>query len=45
VVIFRYGPIWAQTRHGYRYSDELLARVTSTQRKILQPIAPRVPPS
>jgi ectoine hydroxylase-related dioxygenase (phytanoyl-CoA dioxygenase family) len=45
VVIFRYGPIWAQTRHGYRYSDELLARVTPTQRKILQPITPRVPPS
>lgn len=43
VVIFRYGPSWGNTRYGYRYSDELLARVTPAQRSILQPITPRGP--
>jgi hypothetical protein len=43
-VIYRYGPKWGQTRYGYRYSDELLARLTPERRRILQPIAPRVPP-
>jgi ectoine hydroxylase-related dioxygenase (phytanoyl-CoA dioxygenase family) len=42
-VIYRYGPKWGNTRYGYRYSDELLARLTPERRKILQPIAPRVP--
>lgn len=45
VLIFRYGPSWGATRYGYTYSDELLARVTPQQRAILQPIAPRKPPS
>jgi ectoine hydroxylase-related dioxygenase (phytanoyl-CoA dioxygenase family) len=44
VVIYRYGVSWANTRYGYQYSDELLARVTPAQRKILQPIPPRRPP-
>ena len=43
VVIYRYGPSWGSTRHGFRYSDELLARVSEAQRKILQPMPPRVP--
>lgn len=43
VVIFRYGPSWGNTRYGYSYSDELLARVTPAQRSILQPITPRGP--
>lgn len=41
VVIYRYGPSWGATRHGYRYSDDLLNRVTPEQRQLLQPIAPR----
>lgn len=45
VVIYRYGPTWGSTRYGYRYSEELLARLTPERRSILQPIAPRVPPS
>jgi hypothetical protein len=45
VVIYRYGPTWGSTRHGYRYSDELLARLTPERRKILQPILPRAPGS
>ncbi|MBC7917926.1 MAG: phytanoyl-CoA dioxygenase family protein [Rhodoferax sp.] len=43
VVIFRYGPMWGRTRHGFTYSNELLERVTPNQRKILQPMAPRIP--
>jgi ectoine hydroxylase-related dioxygenase (phytanoyl-CoA dioxygenase family) len=43
VVIYRYGPSWGNTRHGYQYSPELLARLTPGRRKILQPIAPRHP--
>lgn len=42
-VIYRYGPTWGNTRYGFRYSDELLARVTPAQRRILQPITPRGP--
>lgn len=45
VVIYRYGPSWATTRHGYQYSDELLARLTPQRRAILQPIPPRRPPA
>jgi ectoine hydroxylase-related dioxygenase (phytanoyl-CoA dioxygenase family) len=43
VVIYRYGVPWGSTRYGYRYSDELLSRVTPAQREILQPVAPRIP--
>ncbi|HEX6681990.1 MAG TPA: phytanoyl-CoA dioxygenase family protein [Candidatus Limnocylindrales bacterium] len=43
VVIYRYGPSWAATRHGYRYSTELVERLTPERRAILQPVAPRLP--
>jgi ectoine hydroxylase-related dioxygenase (phytanoyl-CoA dioxygenase family) len=43
VVIYRYGVSWGNTRYGFRYSDELLARVTPAQRKILEPIPRRAP--
>ncbi len=43
VVIYRYGPSWGATRHGFRYSDALLDRLTPARRQILQPIAPRIP--
>lgn len=43
VAIYRYGPGWARTRHGFNYSQALLERVTPAQRKILQPMEPRVP--
>ena len=43
VVIYRYGPSWGSTRYGYRYSEELLERLTPARRKILQPITPRIP--
>lgn len=44
VVIYRYGPHWGHNRLGYQPSPELLARVTPEQRRILQPIAPKLPP-
>jgi Phytanoyl-CoA dioxygenase (PhyH) len=43
VAIYRYGPKWGRTRHGFVYSDALLERVTPAQRAILRPMAPRVP--
>jgi len=43
VVIYRYGPSWGNTRYGYEYSQVLLDRLTPARRKILQPIAPRLP--
>lgn len=43
ITIFRYGPSWANTRYGYRPSDELLARLTPARRHILQPVPPISP--
>ena len=43
VVIYRYGPSWGNTRHGYRYSPELLGRLTPARRRILEPVPPRLP--
>jgi ectoine hydroxylase-related dioxygenase (phytanoyl-CoA dioxygenase family) len=43
VVIYRYGPIWGRTRHGFEYSEELLARLTPPRRKVLQPDPRRLP--
>jgi len=37
VVIYRYGPMWGRTRHGFEYSEELLARLTPERRKVLSP--------
>lgn len=45
VVIMRYGPSYGASRYGYQYSQELLDRITPSQRKILQPIPPRRPPA
>jgi hypothetical protein len=45
VVIYRYGPSWGATRHGFRYSEGLLERLTPERRKILEPIPPRTPGS
>ena len=43
VVIYRYGPTWGNTRYGYRYSADLLNRLTPARRKILEPIPSRLP--
>jgi ectoine hydroxylase-related dioxygenase (phytanoyl-CoA dioxygenase family) len=44
-VIYRDGPSWGKTRHGFEYSEELLARLTPARQKILQPIPRRLPGS
>jgi hypothetical protein len=43
VLIYRYGPSWGRTRHGFEYSEELLARLTPERRKVLQPDPRRLP--
>jgi ectoine hydroxylase-related dioxygenase (phytanoyl-CoA dioxygenase family) len=43
VVIYRYGPMWSKTRHGFEYSEELLARLTPERRKILRQDPRRLP--
>ena len=45
VAIYRYGVSWGQTRHGYRYSQALLDRLTPRRRSVLEPIPPRTPDS
>jgi hypothetical protein len=42
-IVYRYGPAWGSTRLGYRYSPELIARLTPERARILQPVAPRYP--
>jgi len=42
-VIYRYGPSWGRTRHGFEYSEELLARLTAQRRKVLRPDPRRLP--
>ena len=45
IVVFRYGPSWGNFRHPYTASEELLARLTPRQRKVVcpQPPIPREP--
>jgi len=38
VMIVRYGPSWGTSRFGYRWSNDLLGRVTPQQRHVLQPV-------
>ena len=38
IIVFRYGPSWGNFRHGYRPSDELLARLTLDRRRIVMPL-------
>jgi hypothetical protein len=40
IVVYRYGPSWGNFRHPYEASDELLARLTPEQSKIVQPQRP-----
>jgi hypothetical protein len=44
ICVHRYGPSWGTFRHGYRPSEELLARLTPQRRKIVQPQEPLLPP-
>ncbi len=42
--VYRYGPSWGSSRHGYRPSSELIARLSPTRRQLVQPIEPVLPP-
>ena len=42
VIILRYGPLWGQSRFGYTWSDELLARLPRERRLVLQPVPPMI---
>jgi ectoine hydroxylase-related dioxygenase (phytanoyl-CoA dioxygenase family) len=44
-IVYRYSPKYVRERFDYPHSDELLARLTPDQRKIIQPNAPRRPPN
>lgn len=44
VVIYRYGNLWASTRYGFEYSQELLDRLTPERRRILEPVPKNRPP-
>lgn len=45
VVIYRYGPSWGATRHGYVYPEELLDDLTPARRSILEPVPPKIGPA
>lgn len=45
IVVIRYGPHWGFDRYGYQPSPELIARLTSERRRIVQPLSPKMPPS
>ncbi|MBZ0303756.1 MAG: phytanoyl-CoA dioxygenase family protein [Anaerolineae bacterium] len=37
IIVFRYGPSWGSSRHGYRSSEALLNRLTPERRQIVHP--------
>lgn len=43
ITIYRYGPVWGASRYGYQYDHEFLDTLTSTQRRILEPVPPVYP--
>ena len=43
IVILRYGPSWARTRFGYKYSDAFLDRLSPARRHIMEPVPPVLP--
>jgi len=42
ICVYRYGPSWGASRHGYAPSEELLARLTPERRAIVAPTHHRV---
>jgi len=43
IIVYRYGPSWGNTRHGYVPSQELVDRLTPERRQIVRPKDPLVP--
>lgn len=44
IIVFRYGPSWGRTRHGYEASQELIDRLTPERRQIVHPQKLVAPP-
>ena len=44
-IVYRYSPRYVRERFNYQISQELLQRLTPERRAIIEPIAPRQPPS
>ena len=44
ILLYRYGPGWANNRYGYGPSEALIERLTPERRKIIQPKPPLLPP-
>ena len=44
-IVYRYSPKYVRERFNYQISQELLQRLTPEKRAIIEPIAPRCPPS
>ena len=44
ISVFRYGVSWGRSRHGYKPSPELLARLNETERKLVSPGVELTPP-
>lgn len=40
ICVYRYGPSWGNSRHGYQPSEELLDRLTPERRQMIQPQKP-----
>ena len=45
ICVYRYGPSWGNSRYGYSPSEELLDRLTSERRQIVQPVTANRPPA
>lgn len=45
IVLYRYSPAYLSTRFNYVPSEALLSSLTTGQRKIIQPILPRIAPA
>ena len=43
IIVYRYGPSWGASRHGYQVSQELIDRLTPERRQIVRPRTPLVP--
>ncbi len=43
IIVYRYGPSWGNSRHGYQASAELAARLTPERLQIVRPKAPLLP--
>ncbi len=43
IIVFRYGPSWGSSRHGYQASPALIERLSPQRRQIARPQSPLIP--